>query len=92
MPTHMDNENPPPGTKVRWEVQVPGNCIWTVYVDCLTKEEAYAQARARLEADTSIEPDNEPEPEYSDAEIVGWEDIEGNEVLGDPLPNNPEAA
>jgi hypothetical protein len=82
MPLYSDDNRPPADKLVEWEVNIPGNCVWTVMVQAITPEEAVALAVKKLEDDTSIEPDDNPEPEYSDAEIVAWE----------PIKEAPEAA
>jgi hypothetical protein len=72
---YNDEPKPPPGQKVEWEVQIPGHVTWTMKVEAVTQEEAIAVASARLDADVGLEPDDNPEPEFSDAEIMGWEEI-----------------
>jgi hypothetical protein len=71
-----EDQMPPTGEKVKWEVQVPGRVTWTLEVECVTPEEAVAIAIGRLENDVDIKPDDEAEPDMEDAEVMGWSDIE----------------
>ena len=87
MPIHTND--PPDGKKVRWEVAIPGKVTWTFHIECFTKEEALAVAISRMENNLDLKPDDEPEPDYGDAEIMAWEDLD---PAGDLLPSEPEAA
>lgn len=86
MPIFDQASMPPAGKKVRWTVQVPGHVVWTIDVDALTPEEAIAVANHKVSEDTDMQPDESPEPEYSDTDILEWSEIPEQPVGHDGQP------
>jgi hypothetical protein len=82
MPIYTEDQKPPKGQRVKWEVQIPGHCVWTVEVEAASAEEALEIACKKVEDNADLEADDNPEPEFSDAEIVGWEPIEETQPVG----------
>jgi hypothetical protein len=72
--------------KMNYVVTIPGTCQWSIDVVAFTEKEAIELACKKLEDNADLEPNDNPEPDFHDAEILMVEEIKEAPVGHDGEP------